>query len=139
MSDHIVTLGGQTIKQREIWVENIFERVKDLVADFTPQGITTCNSLCVTNLINSYVRGQLFPFINIPIRYHNQELLGLYEYFADQLPLHAKHIYCDVVVQPIYYAEHLTDEALQALEARLQNGSRLAAGRCCSSRGAWPP
>ncbi|MEQ8236289.1 MAG: hypothetical protein ABRQ23_05895 [Syntrophomonadaceae bacterium] len=118
MAGRILTLGGMSIDQRETWVETIFNRVKTLLEEFADLGITTCSSLCATTLKNSYVRGRVFPFINIPIRYNEQELLGLYEYFGDQLPLDADNIYCDVVIQSIYYAEHLSGEELLNLEAR---------------------
>lgn len=118
MAGRILTLGGMSIDKREIWVENIFNRVKTLLEEFADLGISTCSSLCATTLKNSYVRGQVFPFINIPIRCNEQEILGLYEYFGDQLPLEEENIYCDVVIQPIYYAEHLTEEELLNLEAK---------------------
>jgi len=118
MAGRILTLGGMSIDQRENWVENIFNRVKILLEEFADLGITTCSSLCTTTLKNSYVRGQVFPFINIPVRYHEQELLGLYEYFGDQLPLDEENIYCDVVIQSIYYAEHLSPEELLKMEAK---------------------
>jgi len=118
MAGRILTLGGMSIDQREAWVENIFNRVKSLIEEFADLGITTCSSLCATTLKNSYVRGQVFPFINIPVRYNEQELLGLYEYFGHQLPLDEENIYCDVVIQSIYYAEHLSEEELLNLEAR---------------------
>jgi len=118
MDGQALTLGGLSINQREAWVESIFTRVKDFVADFADLEITTCVSPCITTLKNSYVRGQTFPFVNIPIRYRNQELLGLYEYFGEQLPLMDQYIYCDIVVQSIYYNENLAPADLQALEEK---------------------
>ena len=76
-----------SVHQREAWVEHIFEQVKQFIASRGDKDITTCTTPCITTLKNSYVRGQIFPFVNIPIRYREKELLGLYEYFGDQLPL----------------------------------------------------
>ena len=97
--------GEQTIFEREAWVDRIFAEVKKFIASYGDSDISTCGSLCVTTLKNSYVRGRVFPFINIPIRLREKELLGLYEY-CDQLPLSDQYIYCDFVVHSIYYAEN---------------------------------
>lgn len=118
MEGQVWTLGGVTLKQREAWVETIFDRVKNVVGEFAGLQVTTCVSPCVTTLNNSYVRGQVFPFINIPIRYRSQELVGLYEYYGDQLPLVEEYIYCDIVVQSLYYAENLDQAGFKALEEK---------------------
>ncbi|MDD4801547.1 MAG: hypothetical protein PHF24_01205 [Syntrophomonas sp.] len=110
--------GVRTIYQREAWVTGIFSWVKNLVANFRSQGVSTCASLCVTSLKNSYVRGQVFPFINIPIRLKEKELLGLYEYFGEQMLLDDRYIYCDLVVHSIYYAENKDPAHIQAMEQR---------------------
>lgn len=109
--------GEQTIFQREAWVERIFAEVKKFIGTYGNPDISTCGSLCVTSLKNSYVRGRVFPFINIPIRLREKELLGLYEY-CDQLPLSEQYIYCDFIVHSIYYAENKDPAFLQALEVR---------------------
>jgi len=107
----------QTIFQREAWVERIFAQVKNLIASYGDPDLSTCGSLCVTSLKNSYVRGRLFPFINIPIRLREKELLGLYEY-CDQLPLSDQYIYCDFVIHSIYYAEKKDPASMRTLEGR---------------------
>lgn len=107
----------QTIFQREAWVERIFAEVKKFIASYGNPDISTCGSLCVTSLKNSYVRGRVFPFINIPIRFREKELLGLYEY-CDQFPLSEQYIYCDFVVHSIYYAENKDPASIKALEER---------------------
>jgi hypothetical protein len=109
---------GQSISQREAWVTGIFTRVKGFISSYGNEEISTCSSLSVTSLKNSYVRGQVFPFINIPIRYREKELLGLYEYFGEQLPLLDEHIYCDFVVHSIYYAENKDLASIKAMEER---------------------
>ena len=106
-----------TIFQREAWVEKIFAEVKKLVAGYGDPDVSTCGSLCVTSLKNSYVRGRVFPFINIPIRFREKELLGLYEY-CEQLPLSDQYIYCDFVVHSIYYAENKDPASIRVLEDR---------------------
>lgn len=109
---------GHSISQREAWVTGIFNQVKGFIRSYDNVDIKTCSSLCATSLKNSYVRGQVFPFINIPIRYREKELLGLYEYFGDQLPLSDEYIYCDFVVHSIYYHEKKTPADVKAIEER---------------------
>ncbi len=110
--------GGRSIRQREAWVTEIFNLVKSFLRSYGNADLKTCSSPPATTLMNSYVRGQIFPFINIPIRYRDKELLGLYEYYGDQLPLNAESIYCDFVVQAIYYHEQKTPESIKAMEER---------------------
>lgn len=110
--------GGRSISQREEWVTSIFNLVKGFISSYNNADIKTCSSLCITSLKNSYVRGQVFPFINIPIRCCDKELLGLYEYFGDQLPLSDKYIYCDFVVHSIYYHEKKAPADIKAIEER---------------------
>jgi hypothetical protein len=98
-------------------VEEIFARVKNSINRYGNVNVSTCVSLCVTSLKNSYVRGRVFPFINIPIRYWDKELLGLYEY-CDQLPPSEQYIYCDFVVHAIYYAENKEPAYIKAMEER---------------------
>lgn len=117
MESQSLFAGGLNIYQQEAWVEGIFVRVKDFVENFGDAHVSTCVSPCFTSLMNSYVRGRVFPFINIPIRYQDQELLGLYEY-CEQLPPSDQYIYCDIVVQAIYYGDNLALAAIQALEER---------------------
>jgi len=107
--------GVRTIYQQEAWVEEIFARVKGSIIRYGNVDISTCGSLCVTSLKNSYVRGRVFPFINIPIRYRDKELLGLYEY-CEQLPPSDQYIYCDFVVHAIYYAEKKEPASIKAME-----------------------
>jgi hypothetical protein len=109
--------GVMTIYEREAWVKKIFAQVQQFVAEYRDMQIATCSSLCFTSLKNSYVRGRVFPFINIPIRCRDKELLGLYEY-CDQLPLSDQSIYCDFVVHSIYYAESKEPAAMKVLEDR---------------------
>ncbi|MEQ8200498.1 MAG: hypothetical protein ABRQ24_03630 [Syntrophomonadaceae bacterium] len=106
-----------SVHQREGWVEQIFGQVKDFVASYGDRDATTCTSPCITTLKNSYVRGQIFPYVNIPIRYREKELLGLYEYYGDQLPLSDQYVYCDIVIHSIYYAGKEAT-ALKDLEAK---------------------
>ncbi len=106
-----------SVHQREAWVEHIFGQVKQFIASRGDKDITTCTSPCITTLKNSYVRGQIFPYVNIPIRYREKELLGLYEYFGDELPISDEYVYCDIVIHSIYYAGKVA-AGLEALEAR---------------------
>jgi hypothetical protein len=118
MEEKELTSGVRTIHQREAWVAGIFARVKIVIANYGNPKVSTCSSLCMTSLKNSYVRGQIFPFINIPIRYGEKELIGLYEYFGEQMHLADKHIYCDFVVHSIYYAENKEPLFIQGMEDR---------------------
>lgn len=119
------TSGALRIYQREAWVEKTFTRVKSFIASYGDKAVSTSTSLCVTSLKNSYVRGQIFPFINIPIRYREKELLGLYEYFGEQLPFSEQHIYCDIVIHSIYYVEKKDPALIKALEEQAQQIFRM--------------
>jgi hypothetical protein len=116
-SQEVFGAGGLSIYQREAWVEWIFAQVKDFVDSYGNKDVSTCTSLCVTSLKNSYVRGRVYPFINIPVRLRDQELLGLYEY-CEQLPPSDRYIYCDFIVHAIYYAENKEPAYMGVLEAR---------------------
>ncbi len=118
MEEKELTSVIRTIHQREAWVSEIFTWVKRVIANYGDPKVSTCSALCVTTLKNSYVRGQVFPYINIPIRYGEKELLGLYEYFGEQMPLVDNHIYCDFVVHSIYYTENKDPAAIKAMEER---------------------
>lgn len=117
MEVNVLNAGEMTIFQREAWVEKIFALVKKFIAGYGDAQVSTCSSLCITTLKNSYVRGRVFPFINIPIRCRDKELLGLYEY-CDQLPLSDQYVYCDFVVHSIYYAENKEPASMKVLEDR---------------------
>jgi len=107
--------GGRTVHQQEAWVEKFFVLVKNSIASHCDANVSTCGSLCATTLKNSYARGRVFPFINIPIRYLEKELLGLYEY-CDELPLSDQYIYCDFVVHSIYYADNKEPAIIKTME-----------------------
>jgi len=112
--------GDRSISQREAWVTSIFNQVKGFISSYNNSEISTCSSLSITTLKNSYVRGQVFPFINIPIRYREKELLGLYEYCGEQLPLSNEHIYCDFVIHAIYYPENKAAASVKTMEEHIR-------------------
>lgn len=115
---------NMSVYQREAWVEQIFNQVRSFIGNYGDKAVSTCTAPCITTLKNSYVRGQVFPYINIPIRYGEKELLGLFEYFGEQLPLSDEYIYCDIVIHSIYYAGKesrlavLEEKARQIFQAR---------------------
>lgn len=117
MEEKELTSGERSIHQREAWVTGIFAQVKNLISSYGNAEVSTCNSLSVTSLKNSYVRGRVYPFINIPIRLREKELLGLYEY-CDQLPFSNQYIYCDFIIHSIYYAEKKDSAFIRDLEER---------------------
>ncbi len=114
--DSFVNSGNRTIHEREAWVEHIFALVKDFIEDSGDEELETCGILSTTSLKNSYVRGRIFPFINIPIKYQGKELMGLYEYFDDSLAFSASHIYCDILIQAIYYSGNRESRHLDIME-----------------------
>lgn len=118
MDAKALEFGGYSIRQREAWVIGIFNLVKNFLKSYGNAHLKTCVSPPATTLMNSYVRGQVFPFINIPIRYREKELLGLYEYYGELLPLNAETIYCDFVVQALYYHEQKDPESVRIIEGR---------------------
>jgi hypothetical protein len=118
--------------ERHRWVEEIFGKIRSFVDDYEDEDITTISSLCKTSLKNSYVRGQAFPFVNIPIRYQEKELLGFYEYFSDELFFDESYIYCDFVIEHSYYSINKDDETMKrtvrkAKEVLKQKGYNIIA------------
>lgn len=106
-----INSGNRTLRDRQNWVNDIFRKIKTFINNYDSDDLTTVNTLCTTNLKNSYVRGQVFPFINIPIRYQDKELLGFYEFYSDELCFDEKYIYCDFVIERSYYTAD-KDEAM---------------------------
>lgn len=111
--DNFLKSGNRTIIERHNWVEEIFGKIRDFVNRYGNEDISTINSLCKTSLKNSYVRGQAFPFINIPIRYQDKELLGFYEYCGSELPFDESFIYCDFIIEHSYYSTNKDDETMK--------------------------
>jgi Ni,Fe-hydrogenase I large subunit len=130
--DSFLKSGNRTIIERHRWVEEIFKKIRDFVDNYGNEDISTIGSLCKTSLKNSYVRGQAFPFVNIPIRYQEKELLGFYEYFSDELSFDESYIYCDFIIEHSYYAINKDDETLKktvkkAKEVLRQKGYNIIA------------
>lgn len=103
------------IIEREKWVQGVFEQIKSFIDKYGDKNVSTIKSLCTTNLKNSYVRGQVFPFLNIPIRYQDKELLGFYEYFGEQLSLNDEYMYCDFVIEHSYYTVDKDEENINKM------------------------
>lgn len=113
--DHFIGSGNRTILERENWVEEIFSQIKEFVEEFGDEELETCSVLSTTSLKNSYVRGRIYPFINVPVKYQGKEIIGLYEYCSD-LPFSAEHIYCDILVHAIYYSGNRESRNLDIME-----------------------
>lgn len=118
--DSFLKSGNRTIIERHKWVERIFEKIKSFVDNYGNDDISTIGSLCKTSLKNSYVRGQAFPFINIPIRFQDKELLGFYEYFSDELCFDDQYIYCDFIIEHSYYALNKDEETMNKIVAKAE-------------------
>ena len=89
--------GNRHIDDRGEWVESVFDLVVNIIDDY-PDDVSTCNAVCRTSSKNSYITEEVFPFINIPILYNDNHLLGLYEYYDDKVKFSNEHIYCDFVM-----------------------------------------
>ncbi|MGI5921298.1 MAG: hypothetical protein ACOX6I_06135 [Syntrophomonadaceae bacterium] len=108
--DKFLKSGNRTIIDRNQWVEEIYAKIRHFVDNYGNEDIATISSLCRTSLKNSYVRGQAFPFLNIPIRYQDKELLGFYEYCNSELCFDEHFIYCDFIIEPSYYSTNKDDQ-----------------------------
>ncbi|HEX3011795.1 MAG TPA: hypothetical protein VHQ70_07105 [Syntrophomonadaceae bacterium] len=117
---HFINSGNRTLMDRQKWVHDIFHKIKSFIDNYEGDELTTVNSLCTTNLKNSYVRSQVFPFINIPIRYQDKELLGFYEYYSDELCFDENYIYCDFVIEHSYYIANKEEAMVNDLVVRAQ-------------------
>ncbi len=83
--------GNRTLIERTEWIEGILERINDIFS--AREDVSTISS--IPKITRNFYQNNTSPFIDIPIYFKDETLLGLYEYCDDQLPFDDKFIYCD--------------------------------------------
>lgn len=83
--------GNRTLIERIEWIEGILERLNNIFS--TREDVSTISS--IPKITRNFYQNNVSPFIDIPIYYKDEVLLGLYEYCDDQLPFDDNFIYCD--------------------------------------------
>lgn len=85
--------GNRTLIDREEWIENIIEKVSEILNEEFEK-ITTINKAYYVNGKKCYL-DYIFPFLNLPIFYEEETLIGLYEYYDEEFPFDKQFFYCD--------------------------------------------
>lgn len=115
--------GNRTIDDRGEWVEEIGDRVKEIVDNLGDDKVCT-KKLYEMSSKNGWIEGVVFPFVNITIYYEDIPLCGLYEYFDESLSFSSKHIYFDILIDKIKDLgdsdETLTSELIQKITIKLK-------------------
>lgn len=109
--------GNRTLEERDEWVEEIYDWIKDIVDEV--EEVTTIKKICTTVSKNSWITDCVFPFINLPIYYKEENLCGLYEYYDKHLSFSDEHIYFDFIVQSILYNNFENDDILEKMKNRV--------------------
>jgi hypothetical protein len=85
--------GNRTLIEREDWIVDIIEKVSAILNEEFEE-ITTINKAYSVNGKKCYV-DYIFPFLNLPIFYEEETLIGIYEYADEEFPFDEKYFYCD--------------------------------------------
>ncbi|TAJ14037.1 hypothetical protein DMA11_06705 [Marinilabiliaceae bacterium JC017] len=88
--------GNRTLMDRDEWIINVIEQTNNAVCD-NFSSITTINKP-TTNSRNVFFPC-VFPFINIPIYYNDESIIGIYEYYNNELPFDETYFYCEVAME----------------------------------------
>jgi hypothetical protein len=83
--------GNRTLIEREEWIEGIISQINNVI-EKNFKDLTTINK--PSSIRNSYTGG-VYPFIDIPVSYLENLIIGFYEYADEDLPFDDKFIYCD--------------------------------------------
>jgi hypothetical protein len=85
--------GNRTLIERGDWIMKIYEDITTILNKEFKEKVTLKKPYYITGKRN-YIH-QFFPFLNMPIFYEEEEIIGIYEYFDEELPFDDKYIYCD--------------------------------------------
>nr|WP_319401669.1 hypothetical protein [uncultured Carboxylicivirga sp.] len=86
--------GNRTLVERDDWVSDIVDRTNEVLNENFEFLSTIKSPAKVTNRTGFFERN--FPFLNIPIRKNDENIIGIYEYYDDNLPFDEYFIYCDL-------------------------------------------
>lgn len=85
--------GNRTLIERGDWIMKIYEDITTILNEEFGKTVTLKKPHYITRK-RSYI-DQIFPFLNMPIFYEEEEIIGIYEYLDEELPFDDKYIYCD--------------------------------------------
>lgn len=91
--------GNRTLEDRDDWVREIYEWVKDVVNEYNNEELTTIKKVYETSRRDSWIEGWTFPFINLPIFYKGNFLVGIYEYYDTTFCYSDAYLYFDFYIQ----------------------------------------
>lgn len=87
--------GNRTLIDRNEWLGNIIDKVNRIIDVADTPDIATINEVPSIPLSKAYWN-QNFPFLNMPIWYKDERLLGFYEYYDKETPYSESWFYCDL-------------------------------------------
>jgi len=111
--------GNRTLIERDDWIEKIYEDITTILNEEFGETVTINKPFYITGK-RCYI-SQIFPFLNIPIFYEEEEIIGIYEYLDEELPFDDKYIYCDY--QFLYQneeSEEVNNEILSLAKKRMK-------------------
>jgi len=116
--------GNRMLEERDDWVREIYDWLKDVVNSFDNNEITV-KKLYETSKKDSWVAGWTFPFINLSVLYKENYLCGLYEYYDELICYSDEYIYFDFFIQVLECGDanekgtnHIESKAKEILRAR---------------------
>lgn len=86
--------GNRTLIDRVAWYEEIIEKITHIIEPFDLTTITKPQNIKRRRNEDAYIDSSS-PFLNIPINYNDNCLLGIFEYFDETLPFDDKYFYVD--------------------------------------------
>ncbi|MGL5255746.1 MAG: hypothetical protein ACRC76_01820 [Proteocatella sp.] len=115
--------GNRTLEDRDNWIIEIHEWIKNIISEYHSEEITTINNIYRTKKSHGWITETVYPFINIPIYYKQDkiELGGIYEYFDENMPFSDEHIYFDFVIRSIFDEEYEDENKLEKLKNETKN------------------
>ena len=75
--------GYPAVSQRQEWVEKIRSRLEQYCTKSSQEDLSTVTEQSVTNKRNSYLQDIRFPFLNLPLLFNDEVILGFYEYHEE--------------------------------------------------------
>lgn len=114
--------GKRDLLDRDDWIRDLFDKLKLYIDEFKFKDVSTCNKLCETTDKTAYTGGKIFPFINFPIVYRDDHILGLYEYDNKHTPFSDDHFYCDFWVcdRILEKVEKFNPDIVSAIESEMK-------------------
>lgn len=92
--------GNRTLIERDDWLQEIIDLVSEFVNEFAKTKKTVLSTIqTIPKLNKSITKSYIdynFPFLNIPVLYEGEQILGIYEFYDEHSPFSAEHFYIDI-------------------------------------------